>query len=246
MLVLTSSRSRACPRQCPLALKVEVHRTNRDAGAAAQDHRTSTLMQKVRRQIWCERGSKWLITRAIAVNTATCGTPLRPKQIGSMQIGAMDPMQPVSKEETAFDPSSIIAHIRTFLQEGGEEAGCTIWDLSASRPTAELLVTTGRLIDVVEVLLSADKAKDGEPNWRLMELCIGICANLCSHEGLCSELVQGSLPSMLLSSIQTISNPPCVTELCRLVSVALRQEVCTPLASLRAGARHPMHTSCLP
>ena len=80
-------------------------------------------------------------------------------------------------------------------------------------------------------------------NARIVEICLGILANLCAHEGLRplsggggggrdgehdnggSRDGPNTLPRLLVASLPLLLDPACLSELFRLMSVALRREV---------------------
>eukprot|EP00955_Chlamydomonas_euryale_P113307 366209-Chlamydomonas_euryale.AAC.12 len=148
---------------------------------------------------------------------------------------------------TAVDSSHLIQLLRVLLVgcDAGEEhgatpvpgseamsqvaAGETLWDLSVSRPAASVLMQN-HLLKVSEALMDQHlhKLLDVEADdisARVVELLVGILANVCTHDNLSSQVAKrADLASMLLR-VLWVSYPPCISELCRLLTTALQMQV---------------------
>lgn len=159
-------------------------------------------------------------------------------------------------DDGAIDPSAWLGLLRRFLDGSGvprsgpspssiaayddvrEQAGCTLWDATASLPYAKLLIQH-RLIDVVHAVLDAalnastsaaleeGADRSATAQHRTIEICFGILSNVCAHEQLADAHLhhRSDLQQLLLEALPCLPDPACVGELCRLLSIALRQQV---------------------
>ena len=136
-----------------------------------------------------------------------------------------------------------------------ESAGCVLWDLSGSETTARLLVYRCSLLEIIEAVLEAEILLAEAMDTRVVEICLGILANLYAWQGLPALILSGgppgkvlegggacgsaegdcerapTLPRLVLWSIlpSGISDIGCLSELFRLVCFALTTEVRWPL-----------------
>lgn len=129
--------------------------------------------------------------------------------------------------EEGGDGLRTIALLRDFLSVAGhheptlgwEAAGEELWDASASAEDAALQVQHGVpavLQTVVRAVLDRPHEAHGA---RVIEICMGVMANLASHSELCSQLLrQQGLAALVVDRVLWQNDAAVLSEACRLAS----------------------------
>ena len=143
---------------------------------------------------------------------------------------------------STLDPSGVVELIRTLVDpdpssspsvsaRAREEAGESLWDLTAVREHASFLATH-LLPEAIGAVLAHPDTPD-----RVRELSLGCLANVMCHgadRGGCPERlgVDASLASLAASALFESRDPPTLIQTCRLFAAAVRPE--TRAAAWRA------------
>lgn len=143
---------------------------------------------------------------------------------------------------STLDPSGVVELIRTLVDSdpssspsvsarAREEAGESLWDLTAVREHASFLATH-LLPEAIGAVLAHPDTPD-----RVRELSLGCLANVMCHgaeRGGCPERlgVDASLASLAASALFESRDPPTLIQTCRLFAAAVRPE--TRAAAWRA------------
>ena len=139
---------------------------------------------------------------------------------------------------STLDPSGVVELIRTLVDSGPssspsvsararEEAGESLWDLTAVREHASFLATH-LLPEAIGAVLAHPDTPD-----RVRELALGCLANVMCHGadlGGCAERlgVDASLASLAASALFESRDPPTLIQTCRLFAAAVRPETRAP------------------
>ncbi len=126
--------------------------------------------------------------------------------------------------ETASDVARLPSQI---------DAGCILWDLSVMEDQARFMVQH-RLCDIIGGLLEAElphaqafsagpsSEQDGDimlQRHRLVEIACGMLANVSAVADVKPDIIgNGRLANVVMSTFLRSSDPPTLTELCRLLS----------------------------
>ena len=106
-----------------------------------------------------------------------------------------------------------------------EEAGCLLWDLSASAEQADLLCKN-MLLDVAPLVLRAaytSGSMDGQMDVRRCEIALGILGNIVCHAALAEQVAaSSSVVDAVADGLLCLTDPASLSEACRLLSVAVQ------------------------
>ncbi|XP_050947748.1 uncharacterized protein LOC103497988 isoform X2 [Cucumis melo] len=100
-----------------------------------------------------------------------------------------------------------------------EEYGCILWDLSASRSQAELMVQN-LVLEVLSANLMVSQSV------RVMEISLGIIGNLACHEVPMKHIVAKSGLITTIVSQLFLDDAQCLCEVCRLLNTGLQSSEC--------------------
>ncbi|PON98747.1 Armadillo-type fold containing protein [Trema orientale] len=118
-------------------------------------------------------------------------------------------------------------------EEAWEEYGCTLWDLSATKTHAEMMVEN-LLLEVLSANLMVQQSM------RAIEICLGIIGNLACHEVPLKHIVSTNGLTDLIVNQLFVDDTQCLCEACRLFSLGLRSSE----SGVWAAALRPEHILC--
>lgn len=100
-----------------------------------------------------------------------------------------------------------------------EEYGCILWDLSASKSHAELMVQN-LVLEVLSANLMVSQSV------RVMEIVLGIIGNLACHEVPMKHIVDKSGLITIIVNQLFLDDAQCLCEVCRLLDAGLHSSEC--------------------
>ncbi|XP_077245153.1 ARM repeat superfamily protein isoform X2 [Tasmannia lanceolata] len=151
---------------------------------------------------------------------------------GTIIYDRMNPEFGHKERDGAFHDDSDRPGVLT-QEDPWEEYGCILWDLSANKTHAELMVEN-LLLDVLLANLNVSKSV------RITEICLGIIANLACHEGL-RNLISSS--HRLIETVVDqlfLDDSLCLSETFRLLALCLQGGV----SVIWAQALQPEYILC--
>jgi hypothetical protein len=102
-----------------------------------------------------------------------------------------------------------------------EQAGCLLWDCSASTTFAVQLIEHS-ILDVIVLVLQQSLPQQRQDDARMVELCLGICANLCSVEQAAQKATATpGLVDLVVDQALLSQDAPVLVECTRLLAAAL-------------------------
>ena len=128
--------------------------------------------------------------------------------------------------EVVAQPDTHIVHLKQDILTR-EQAGCLLWDFSASTSFAVQLIEHS-MLDVIVMVLQQSLPQQQEDDARMVELCLGICANLCSVDQAAHKATATpGLVDLVINQAYLTQDVPVLVECCRLLAAALACSVST-------------------